>query len=140
MQLPGFRFRRTRRKTSMNKVRGVMLAVMAIAFIMTSGAVAKDKNHHSVVIPETLQVGASQLAPGEYTMEWNESGSMARVNFVQRGKSLAQASAKIINLGHPAKSDSVTMKSDTGDSGTLEQIQFGGHKEAFSFSDSPSGE
>jgi len=61
----------------MNKVRGVMLAVMTIAFIMTSGAVAKDKNHHSVVIPETLQVGASQLAPGEYTMEWNESGSIS---------------------------------------------------------------
>jgi uncharacterized protein (DUF2141 family) len=53
---------------------------------------------------------------------------------------LAQASAKIINLGHRAESDSVTMKSDTGGSGTLEQIQFGGHKEAFSFSDSPSGE
>ena len=117
-----------------------VLAVIAFAFITTSGALARDKNHHTVVIPETLQVGTTQLAAGEYTMEWTENGYTAEVNFVRHGKSLAQASAKIVNLGHPAESDSVTMTSGSDHTEMLEQIQFGKHKEAFAFGDSPSGE
>jgi hypothetical protein len=108
--------------------------------MFTSAAVAKDKNHHSVVIPETLQVGTSQLAAGEYTMEWAEKGSMAEVNFVQKGKSIAQVPAKMVDLGRPAETDSVTTTSGANGTGVLEQIQFGKHREAFSFSDTPGGE
>jgi uncharacterized protein (DUF2141 family) len=124
----------------MMKCKGSILTVIAFAAMITSAAVARDKNHHSVVIPQTLQVGNSQLAAGEYTMEWTEKGSMAEVNFVQRGKSIAQVPAKMVDLGHPAESDSVTMTSSANGTGVLEQIQFGKHKEAFSFSDTPSGE
>ena len=124
----------------MMKCKGSILTVIAFAAMITSAAVARDKNHHSVVIPQTLQVGNSQLAAGEYTMEWTEKGSMAEVNFVQRGKSIAQVPAKMVDLGHPAESDSVTMTSSANGTGVLEQIQFDKHKEAFSFSDIPSGE
>jgi hypothetical protein len=128
------------KENNMTRFKGPVLAAIAFAFITTSGALARDKNHHSVVIPETLQVGSTQLAAGEYTMEWTENGSTAEVNFVQHGKSLAQVSAKIVNLSHPAESDSVTMTSSNHHTELLEQIQFGKYKEAFAFSDSPNGE
>jgi hypothetical protein len=73
-------------------------------------------------------------------MEWNEKGSTAEVNFLQHGKSMAEAPAKIVNLSHPAKSDSVTMMAASGNAGDLEQIQFHGQKEAFSFKEIAKGE
>ena len=51
--------------------------------MMTVAAFAKDKNHHTVDIPETVKVGAGQLAPGKYTMEWSESEPTAEVTFLQ---------------------------------------------------------
>jgi hypothetical protein len=33
--------------------------------MMTVAAFAKDKNHHTVDIPETVKVGAGQLAAGK---------------------------------------------------------------------------
>jgi len=124
----------------MRNFRNLILAVTALALMMSVAAFAREKNHHNVVIPQVVQVGSSRLAPGEYTMEWNEKGSTAEVNFLQRGKSMAQASAKIVNLGHPAASDSVIIKAEVGNAEDLEQIEFSGKKEAFSFKEIPQGE
>jgi hypothetical protein len=96
------------------KLRGLMLAVVTFSLMVTVAAFARDKNHHSVVIPETLQVGTTRLAPGEYTMQWTESGATAEVSFVQNGKSVAQAPAKIVNLARPSASDSLTTRTATG--------------------------
>jgi hypothetical protein len=73
-------------------------------------------------------------------MEWSESGATAEVSFVQNGKSVAQAPAKIVNLARPSASDSLTTRTTTDNTKALEEVQFGGHKEAFSFSDTPAGE
>jgi hypothetical protein len=124
----------------MKKFIGLMLTLVTFSLMATMAVFARDKNHHSVEIPETLQVGTAQLAAGEYTMEWSESGATAEVSFLQHGKSVAQAPAKIVTLAHPASSDSLTMRTDTGNSKALEEVEFGGHKEAFSFIDTPSGE
>ncbi len=124
----------------MKKLRGLMLAVVTFSLMVTVAAFAKDKNHHSVVIPETMQVGTTRLAPGEYTMQWTESGATAEVSFVQYGKSVAQAPANIVNLARPSASDSLTTRTETGNTIALEEVQFGGHKEAFSLIATPSGE
>jgi hypothetical protein len=124
----------------MKKFTGLMLTLVTFSLMATMPAFARDKNHHNVEIPETLQVGTAQLAPGEYTMDWTESGATAEVTFVQHGKSVVQAPAKIVTLDRPASSDSLTTKTQTNNSMALEEVQFGGHKEAFSFSDTPSGE
>ncbi len=124
----------------MKKLTGLMLTLVTFALLATMSAFARDKNHHGVNIPEPLQVGTTRLAPGDYTMEWSESGATAEVSFLQHGKSIAQAPAKIVTLAHPPSSDSLTTKMGTNNTMALEGVQFGGHKEAFSFSDVPSGE
>jgi hypothetical protein len=120
--------------------KGIMFSIVASMLMLTVAAFARDKNRHNVVLPQTLQVGTIKLAAGEYTMEWNQTGSMAQVNFLQHGKSLAQVPAKVVDLGHPAANDSVTLKTESENSVALEQVQFGGHQQAFSFADTPSGE
>jgi len=124
----------------MKKFTGLMLTLVTFALMATMAAFARDKNHHSVEISETLRVGTTRLAPGDYTMEWSESGASAEVSFLQHGKSVAQAPAKIVTLAHPPSSDSVTITTGVDNMKALEEVEFGGHKEAFSFSDTPSGE
>jgi hypothetical protein len=120
----------------MNKVISPIVAAIAVVLLTTVAVLARDKNHHNVTFPETMQVGTSRLAPGNYTMEWSESGSTAQVTFLQHGKSVAQVPAKVVNLDHSAATDSVTMKAEADNTEALEEVQFGGHKEAFSFSES----
>ena len=124
----------------MNGLKGLIFAAVMTVLMLTVAAFARDRNRHGVVIPETVQVGTSRLAPGVYTMEWAESGSTAKVTFVQNGKSVAQVPAKVVTLDRPAQTDSVTVKTGSGNTEALEQVEFGGFKEAFSFSDTPSGE
>jgi hypothetical protein len=124
----------------MKKFNGLMLAVAMSLMMMTAAAFAKDKNHHSVEIPETVKVGAGQLAPGKYTMEWSENGATAEVDFLQDGNSVLRTPAKVVNLSQPAASDAVTIDDETGRPRTLEEVEFGGHKQAFSFGDSQTGE
>jgi hypothetical protein len=96
----------------MNKVISPTVAAIAVLLLATVAVLARDKNHHNVTFPETIQIGTSRLDPGEYTMEWSESGSTAQVTFLQHGKSVAQVPAKVVNLDHSAASDSVTMKAE----------------------------
>ncbi len=124
----------------MKKFNGLMLAVAISLMMMTAVAFARDKNHHSVEIPETVKVGAGQLAPGKYTMEWSENGATAEVDFLQDGNSKLRTPAKVVNLAQPAASDAITIDDETGHARTLEEVEFGGHKQAFSFGDAQTGE
>jgi hypothetical protein len=124
----------------MNRLRGLTLAILASVLMMAVAAFAKEKNHHSVDIPQTVQVGTSRLEPGKYTMQWNLSGSTADVSFVRNGKSVARVPAKVVNLDHPAPTDSVTVKTTAGNAEALEEIEFDGQREAFSFTEQPAGE
>lgn len=49
----------------MRKLSSLALAVTISLSMMTVAAFAKDKNHHTVDIPETVKVGAGQLAAGK---------------------------------------------------------------------------
>src|ERR1039457_1808970 len=64
-----------------------LLSMLALLFPL--GALARDKNQHSVVIPDSVQVGGAQLKPGNYKVEWQGTGPEVQVNFVRDGKTVA---------------------------------------------------
>jgi hypothetical protein len=45
-----------------------------LAILSSVSALARDKNQHSVVIPDSVQVGGTQLQPGNYQVEWQGTG------------------------------------------------------------------
>jgi hypothetical protein len=62
------------------------LAILVALFLMAlSVAVAAPKNKKSINISEPTLVGSVALQPGEYTVEWNGTGSDVQVSF-SRGK------------------------------------------------------
>jgi hypothetical protein len=60
-----------------------------LALLSPLSAFARDKNQHSVEILDSVQVGSTQLKPGNYKVEWQGSGPEVQVNFVRDGKTVA---------------------------------------------------
>jgi len=71
--------------------------------LFSLSAWASDKMKAKVQIDQTVFVGATQLAPGEYKMTWTESGSDAEVTFSQGNKVIATVPAQVtqVRSGYP---------------------------------------
>ena len=72
------------------------IVVLGVAVLLTSAAFAGNKG--SLIIRERVDVAGQQLAPGEYQVRWNGSGSDVQVSFMQGKKEVIKTAAKIVPL------------------------------------------
>lgn len=102
-------------------------AVLAlVAFSLSLGAFAKDKNEGKFTLSNPASVGSTQLRPGDYKVTWEGSGSDVQVKILQGKNVVATSSAKLVD--NPTRQDSVTVSGDSG-ARTIDQIDFSsGHK------------
>jgi hypothetical protein len=107
------------------------LALLSIfAMLSPFGAFARDKNQHSVHIFDSVQVGSTQLKPGNYKVEWQGTGPAVQVNFMQFGKTLATAPATLKSNNELTHDEVVT---DSTGSKALREIDFAHQKETLTF-------
>jgi hypothetical protein len=104
-----------------------------LALLSPVGALARDKNQHSVQIPESMQVGSAQLEPGNYRVEWQGTGPEVQVNFVRNGKTVATVPGTLNANDKRVVQDAIV--TDTTSS-TLKEIDFGRDKESVIFGQS----
>ena len=105
-----------------------LLSVMAL--LSPFCAQARDKNQHPVDIPDAVQVGSTRLKAGSYKVEWQGTGPLVQVSFLLDGKTVATASGTLKMKNNEATNDAIVTNADTK---TLEEIEFGGQKEALVF-------
>jgi hypothetical protein len=106
-----------------------------LALLSPVGALARDKNQHSVEIPDSVQVGSAQLEPGNYKVEWQGTGPQVQVNFVRNGKTVATVAATLnMNDNHVVQDAVVT--DSVSNTNTLKEIDFGHDKESVIFGQS----
>jgi hypothetical protein len=105
-----------------------LLSTLAVLFSLN--AFARDKNQHSVEIPDAVQVGGTQLQPGNYKVEWQGTGPNVQVTFLQNGKTVATAAGTLKTNDQQVTSDQVV--TDTA-SKTLNEIDFRRDKAALIF-------
>jgi hypothetical protein len=70
------------------------LGTVLLVLLSVSGW-ASDKMKANIQIYDTVQVGSTELAPGEYKMTWTENGSNAEVTFSQGKKVIATVPAQV---------------------------------------------
>jgi hypothetical protein len=109
-----------------------MILLAGLVLLVPLSAFARSKNERSVDIPKTVQIGQTQLKAGTYKVEWQENGSSLHVNFLENGKTVASAQGKMVQLKTPSTYDEVVMNTK-GKTNRLEEIHFGGKKEALVF-------
>ncbi len=109
-------------------MRKTMLLATALTLFVPLGVFARSRNEHSVVIPENVQVGSTQLKAGTYKVEWKEDGSSLHVSFLDHGKTVAATEGKMVQRPSPSPYDDVVIGA-AGKTQKLEEINFRGQKE-----------
>jgi hypothetical protein len=104
-----------------------------IAVLSPLSLFARDKNQHSVDIPSAVQVGGTQLRPGNYKVKWEGTGPDVQVTFLRDGKVVATVPATVKTNDGQVTQDQIVTDSTNN---TLNEIDFRRDKEALVFQQS----
>jgi hypothetical protein len=111
-----------------------LFLLAGIAMLLPLGVYAKDSNGGKFTISESVQVGSTQLKPGDYKVQWDGSGDAVNVKILQGKKTVATTSGKLVNHDQAAPYNAVVLKDATGGK-TINEIDFGNRKEALVLTD-----
>jgi hypothetical protein len=106
------------------------------ALLFSFNAFAKDKNQRSVDIPDSVNIAGTQLAPGNYKVNWQGAGPAVHVNFLKNGKVVASAPATLRTNDSKVTQDDVITDATGAKAKTLKEIDFSHQKEALLFNQS----
>ena|SRR5579872_682793 len=107
-----------------------------IALLSTVSALARAKNQHSVEFSNAVQVGGTQLKPGEYKVEWQGTGPVVQVSFVRNGKTIATATGTLKTNDPHVSEDDIVIDTISADTQKLTEIDFSHNKESLVFEQS----
>jgi hypothetical protein len=107
-----------------NLAKGV---VLGLAILLASSAFASNKG--SLQVREPLEVNGQQLAPGDYQLRWDGTGSNVEVSFMQGKKEVAKTSAKVVALDKASAYNSAVVNHASGKT-TVSEVRFAGKKYA----------
>ncbi len=71
--------------------------IAMILVLFSAPAFAATNKPQTVTIPETVQVGSTQVPAGDYKLTWTGAGSDVQVTLAQNNKAVVTFSAKAIS-------------------------------------------
>ena len=101
-----------------------------VALVLSLSAFAKDSHSGKFTLSDTVQVGSTQLAPGDYKAEWNGPADNVKIDIIQNGKTVATTEGKIQTLAQRSPYDAVSTKDLPNNTKQLEEIDFENRTEA----------
>ena len=111
--------------------------LMGAALLMASSAFAANKASMQVQSPVTIN-GAT-LKPGDYTVEWNGSGSNVELSITKGKKVLAKVPAHVVDLETASNSNATVIRRNDDGTNSLTGVRFGGKKFALEVSEASDG-
>ena len=107
-----------------------------LAVLCSVPALARDKNQHSVEIPDAVQVGGTQLQPGNYKVEWQGTGPEIQVEFVRDGETVATVPGTLKTNDAQVTQDEIVTDTTSANTKALTEIDFSHNKESLVFEQS----
>jgi len=115
------------------------LAVLStLALLFPVSALARN-NAHSVQIFDVVQIGSTQLQPGNYKVEWQGTGPAVQVSFQQNRKTVVTVPATLKTNDDQVTQDAIMIEATSAETTELKEIDFGRQKEALVFEQNPDG-
>ena len=105
----------------MKYVRAAMIMALAL---LSASALFAARNSSVFTLSQAVEIGTTQLKPGEYRVEWEESGSTLQVKIVQGGKTLAATTGKFVEHKERSPYNDVILKPGAGQAKTIDQFDF----------------
>src|ERR1700716_2952631 len=97
--------------------------VLGLAVLLASSAFAINKGR--LHVQESLEVAGQQIAPGDYQLRWDGTGSNVEVSFMRGRKEVAKASAKVVALDKASDYDSAVVDHSSGKA-IVTEVRFAG--------------
>lgn len=109
--------------------------ILTMVFPLASLASAKSakEQRRKVAVTDQVMLAGKTLKPGSYQVEWLGSGPNVKVNFLQNGKTVLTAPARIAQLKEKAPYDAVIENTRKNGSKTISQIEWNHQREALRF-------
>jgi hypothetical protein len=106
-----------------------------LALLLATSAFAKNVNKGSFEVFEPITVSGHQLAPGQYKLTWDGTGSSVDLMILSRGKLVATVPAQLVELSQAGHDNATESHKNDDGSQSLTQIDFAGKKYALAFGD-----
>jgi hypothetical protein len=103
--------------------------------LATSAFAANNVNKGSFEVFEPLTVSGHQLAPGQYKLTWDGTGSSVELMILSHGKLVATVPAQLVELSQAGQNNATESRKNDDGSQSLTQIDFAGKKYALGFGD-----
>ena len=113
------------------------IVVLGLAVLLATSAFASDKG--SLQVREAIEVNGQRLAPGEYQVRWDGTGSNVEVSFMQGKKEVAKTEAKVVALDKAYDYDAAVVDHASGKA-TVSEVRFAGKKYALALAASEKAE
>jgi len=101
-----------------------------LALLFPAGAFAGDKNERKVDIPDSVQIGATHLKPGNYKVEWQGDGPAVQVSFYQGRTLIATVPGTLKTNDREVTQDDVVVTNPSAKSKVLVEIDLSRGKDA----------
>src|SRR5260370_7984720 len=101
-----------------NLLAGLVLVVATSAFAAT------NVNKGSFEVFEPLTVSGHQLAPGQYKLTWDGTGSSVELMILSQGKLVATVPAHLIELSQAERTNATVSRKNDDGTQSLTQIDF----------------
>jgi hypothetical protein len=103
--------------------------------LATSAFAANNFNKGSFEVFEPITVSGHQLAPGQYKLTWDGTGSSVELMILSHGKLVATVPAQLVELSQAGQNNATESRKNDDGSQSLTQIDFAGKKYALAFGD-----
>lgn len=111
-------------------------ALAGIAIVFATTALAADKG--SMKVFEPTVVNGTQLSPGDYSLQWEGTGSNVQLNILRGKKVVASTPATLVQLKAPAPQNMIaTRNAESGKA--LSGVNFRGKSYALAIGNEASG-
>ena len=107
----------------MNRSKSVFLG---LALLLATSAFAANKG--SLQVQEPINVNGTELAPGDYKLEWDGSGPSVELSILQGKKVVTKVPAHMIDLGKASSSDAAVVKNNDDGTKSLSEVRLNGKK------------
>ena len=121
------------------KVSAVSKALLPTLVLLAATAFAADKNKGTLQINEPVTVSGQQLAPGEYQLKWEGTGSDVSLQVLSNKKVVATLPAHIVDLNYTSDGDKSEIHKNADGTLSLVQVDFRGKKYALNFGSTATG-
>ena len=114
-------------------------AAFALVFPLASLASTKSSQEQKqkVSVMDRVELAGKTLNPGNYQVEWQGNGPAVNVKFLQDGKTLLTAPARLAQLKTPAPYSAVVETTQKNGAKTIQEIEWNHKREALTFGSQP---